>query len=1641
MLTALAVLICALAADTPLEFARSELSRDFHAAGLDSRLAEVDLKIAPGGASESFAIRKDAGHIVITGADEAGAMYGALEFGERVKLHGAAALNDADISAAPFLRDRGLNVFLTLPWNYEKNDTDYDPAALTDPERWWFQNDDYWRTLLDLMARARLNWLDLHGTWDISVTDAPNLYAYFVNCPDFPAVGVSPEIKAANLARLNRVTEMAHARGIRVSLMAYEARLTTPHNRTPPYPKDEKTAYDYTRQAVELMIRGVPKLDAIGFRVGESGHGGEFFRCYLEAVEKSGRSIPLYTRSWVTRRAKLLPLAAASPDFTIEIKYNGEQWGPAYPIAGGRAAGWYSYSFEDYLSDPGAGPFKKLWPGNTLPDNATWPQEPYKIVWQVRLNGTHRIFPFNDPEWVRRSVRAMKLGTASGYTVEPINAYFPASPKYYLADPGTRWCNWIHERDAIFLTSWGRLGYDPATPPEVFDEMARERFGARAAEITRAWRSASRIIPTAFSAYALGPDHRSHALELEWGGDLHAFIDREPFDSHVFMSVKELVAQQATGGIDGRLTPLDAAAMLEMLRDESRLISRVALTDVPESSRGQLRELQQSSAMLAHLADYYAARFRGAVALARSEAAQGEHAVVPAEADAYVRAALDAWRSLSNSPEASFYKPFTDRLRLGTNEFHWRNELPKIEDEAKRYRADIVPRPAPASHPDPASVATIAITTRLEGDTIVCSVPAAGLSRAWLLHKPLPSSTFFHKLAMTKDSSGSNFEARVPRVNAGNLIAAEIERDGVVSRIPSWDPGPPYVVIPSKPGPTPTYYSSEEALTYLRPESLSPDHYSMMVVCTRAWTTHRNFPLSVQRKIMDAVERGLPLLVLQQDYTSGRYPLAWLGPNPPIVENFGSRLFDPDGALSLPKIDTDEILWQRFKPAAGWEVLGNGGLAHATRGKGEIWMVQARLMQRMHIPDCARALQTLLSMRGKDKPLVLLDAGTEGGDFATSVFADFMNASDIPFLTIGEVIAAEQGADCLTPVPGPISDDALLEGRGGQIMRSFLAARVKTAAHLPAPATAQDHDARRTTQNSILMRSLGLDPLPERTPLNARIVGTLQRPGYRVERLVFDSRPNFPVTALVYVPDAPPGTRFPVIVNPHGHWQHKKSEPVVQSRAIAQALHGYLSIVVDSPGHSFEGDTPVERRWAGVHDDLALTLGAGGATGIYVWDLMRAVDYLQTRPDADTTRMGITGASGGGLATVYAFAADDRYAAAVPVCYATSLEVNPNNGCLCNHVPGTLQVGDRSDVLAIRAPVPVLVIGATNDTEFPPEGTRLTGEKLKSLYALRGAADRARWQLFDSGHDYNQPMREAAIGFFDLYLRAQGDGSPVPEPKLTPEPQDSKDLVCLPDPPAGLKTMRDIASERLTLAKPVSFAEVAVLNGGVPAASPLNARLLKQPTANPRKHFIVFDSEPGLSIPGILLMPEGAPRGAVVIISEQGKTAAPREFNTDALIAAGIACFCIDARGLGELQGLDDRLMAYLGTSAPFAMGWDACRAVRALRDLSPQLALPSDLRIGVVGNGASGAQAAMFASLFDPDAVAFVLGLEALRDYSQFFETSLPRQAIQFAAANGASLAHLRSLVRVPARWQFQGEPSPEIAKELSTLMQPNSK
>jgi dienelactone hydrolase len=1597
--------------DDPVSFGRKAVEEALAARDLK---ASVDIQTKGTGLPESFTITFKRGTASVLASDSNGGLYGALELAERIRRQGGSTLKGGPISGRPFLRDRGWNLFLTLPWDYAAANTDYDPAALVDPNRWWFANDGFWRTLFDQMARARLNWLDLHGTWDISVTDAPNLYAYFIQSEKFPKVGVDPEIKAANLSQLRKIIRMAHARGVRVSLMAYEARFRTPHAPAP-YPENEAGLYAYTREVVEKMIRQAPELDAIGFRIGESGHGEAFFNCYLEAVKASGRDIPLVTRSWLARKSRVVPLAKASRDFTVEIKYNGEQWGAPYMLMGGRMAGWYSYSFEDYLSDSGTPDAARLWPGNPAPGGGSWPSQPYKLVWQVRANGTHRILPIYNPAAVRKAVLSMPLGTASGFVVEGLETYYPKSPRYYLADPNDAYCDWIHERDWMYLNLWGRLGYDPATPDERFDALVTDKLGSAAPALVAAWKAASRIVSTAFSAFSLGPDHRNHAIELEWGGDTAGYLAAEPFDSHVFISIREALTKGVAGGLDGRIPAWETAARLEDEAAAAAKAAEIPLTSAPAGERKRLRELITACGQAAHLGRYYAERFMSALRAGQAQAGAAEAA---GKATAHMQEAEKEWGQLS---ACSFYKPFTERLRMRTNTYHWAQELPKVKAEAERLAKIAAPVPDRIA-PLPVRPSPPSISLAIEADKVEVSLPAGGLSRAWALVKPLPSSAFFHKAPMIR--RGERFVYEFGRDPWGHVVAAEVEAEGgEVRRIPGLEADAPYLVVPSAAAPTPLIYSSEEALTYLDPAVLTPASQGLLLLSSRASNFHRLFNVPTQRKILDPVRRGMTLVVLAQDYGSGRYRLDWL-PRPLSPDFRPDRVFDPAGALGLARIEDDDILRQHFLPSPGWEVPGTGGLALMRWGEGRIILINARLIERLHIPACASMLATVLGLGGREKSVVVLDAGTEGAANASSIITDFMTARDIPFLTLGEVIARTQGVGATKPIPGRLDDDDLLSSigiRGDQMVNAYLDKKVKTAAALPAPASREEMDRRRDIQRRELYRCLGLDPQPPRTPLNARVTGVLERRGYRIEKVVFESRPNFFVTAHLYVPEGVSGRKLPVIVNPHGHWGHKKQEPTVQSRLIGQVLAGYLAIVVDSPGFSFEGDRRVERRFAGTHDDLRLILGSQTATSIYVWDLIRTLDYLAARPEADMSRVGLTGASGGGLATMWAFAAEPRFTCAVSVVYASSLEVNPNNGCLCNHVPGSLRIGDRADVLGLRAPAPVLIIGAEVDPEFPAAGMRLTAEKLRRIWGLFGKSEDAWLRIFPGGHDYSRPMRETALGFFDKYLRGVGDGSPVPEPEFETEPPDAPELFVLPDPPEKALTMRDIARAMFGRPAAVGTAEDYIrLNGGRPEAAPAELRRLDEAGGKVR---LTFVSEPGITVPAIYWPADGTAKAFAAFITDSGKAEAEAEFGIDTLRRAGFSCLALDPRGLGETKGLDLRLATYLGRAPAFMTGWDIVRAAAALA--------PDGAKVAVIGRGSAAGQAALAAALFEPR-VGFVAGLATLKEFTDAFCGDVPWLAVQPRANYAPTLSRLRSLVKAESVWSFLGEPEPDWSAAL---------
>jgi cephalosporin-C deacetylase-like acetyl esterase len=171
-------------------------------------------------------------------------------------------------------------------------------------------------------------------------------------------------------------------------------------------------------------------------------------------------------------------------------------------------------------------------------------------------------------------------------------------------------------------------------------------------------------------------------------------------------------------------------------------------------------------------------------------------------------------------------------------------------------------------------------------------------------------------------------------------------------------------------------------------------------------------------------------------------------------------------------------------------------------------------------------------------------------------------------------------------------------------------------------------EKRRAELRTLLLRDLGLDPLPDRCALDARVVASKDYGDYRLERIWYQALPEVWASGWLTVPKG--AKKAPTILNPHGHWEHGARHPVVQSRLIGLAKKGYVAFAIDSVHVT---------HWA---------IGVCPLT-MMTWNNMRAIDYLETRPEVDASRIGCTGASGGGQQTMYLMALEDRIRAAVPV--------------------------------------------------------------------------------------------------------------------------------------------------------------------------------------------------------------------------------------------------------------------------------------------------------------------------------------------------------------------------------------------------------
>jgi len=482
-----------------------------------------------------------------------------------------------------------------------------------------------------------------------------------------------------------------------------------------------------------------------------------------------------------------------------------------------------------------------------------------------------------------------------------------------------------------------------------------------------------------------------------------------------------------------------------------------------------------------------------------------------------------------------------------------------------------------------------------------------------------------------------------------------------------------------------------------------------------------------------------------------------------------------------------------------------------------------------------------------------------------------------------------------------------------------------------------------------LSRCIGVNNLPEKTKLKTLTVGTIERDDYYLEKVIFESFKNISVPSHLYIPkkyDKP----CPAILHIPGHWMENSTmQPDLQKCCIGLVKLGFVVLNIDPLEQG-------ERRfgWKNHGHLEALLLGIT-QIGLMIYENMKAIDFLQSREEIDEDKIGMTGTSGGGFNTIYTSPFEKRIKALAPICYATTYPglfkgikwYNWNGGTdLCNQIPNIVNTLTFSNLLALDAPRPVLLVNAMEDLNFPLDTAIKVYEEAKPFFDIDNSD--ISQVLVNGGHGEGKDAREAIYGFFTNHLMNKGDGLPITEPdiKIEKSPYEidyidataEKNSAQTFHPKKNLETYVFHSDKLKEIKKPLKEILLGKLKDKYTAfpipetleewkkeqkkyKSILNNTLVEtvnHNSLNPRiesgivipDYFlerVVFDSENGISIPGLLFLPDNwiTPNNIWICLDDHGKNKFIKSPFFWELIKKKQAIFTIDLRGQGESLAIE----------------------------------------------------------------------------------------------------------------------------------------
>jgi dienelactone hydrolase len=490
------------------------------------------------------------------------------------------------------------------------------------------------------------------------------------------------------------------------------------------------------------------------------------------------------------------------------------------------------------------------------------------------------------------------------------------------------------------------------------------------------------------------------------------------------------------------------------------------------------------------------------------------------------------------------------------------------------------------------------------------------------------------------------------------------------------------------------------------------------------------------------------------------------------------------------------------------------------------------------------------------------------------------------------------------------------------------------------PATKEAWEKRRQELRQQILVANGLWPLPPKTPLTPVIHGKIERDTYTVEKVFFASYPGHYVCGNLYRPKA--GGKHPGVLVAHGHWKDARLADALEATAVkeikrgaektsegARYLHqaisaqlarmGCVVFMYDMVGNSDSKKIPHTVGFTDADAELHLQ----SFMGLQTWNSVRALDFLLGLPEVDSTRIGMTGASGGGTQTFILSAIDDRLTAAFP---AVMVSTAMQGGCICENCSLLRQNTGNVEIAGLFAPRPLGMTGANDWTkEIETKGL----PQLKALYKLYGAEDRVMAKAFlQFDHNYNQVSREVMYNWFNKHLKL-GQKSPVTEQPFVPVPP--KELSVFDEQhtrPADelsadalRKKMTETSDRQMEALKPkdakglaefrrvVGTALRIMVNDTLPDRKDVEETRrgdLKKKDGYIYQNLLIGRKGQGEQIPAVGLFPENVGRTIVVWIHPEGRASLFKDGKlvpaAKQLLTQGAGILAVDVLQTGELK-------------------------------------------------------------------------------------------------------------------------------------------